>query len=323
MYIIEPCRCRERSYRQKKRMSLLSKFKESLRQYMHIPWDTKAKKSLSIKEYTREADGYLGCRRNHKKKDCQTWFPNAHQVHGGNVFEHTVWALLTIDKWVLDGNVLLDGVDVATARMAALLHDIGKAGDCISTCKDGACVYDVYNPDRYPVGKDDTYHTLMSGDIIMGKRPFFLTCIENREDREQLDVTRLIGSVCDKCKVSEVALVAYMHWAFGKLNMIDDIPPEKKMQEYYELFVAACAETDSVPSLDLVKLCIAVSAADIAAGTDVRVRDMADHQYEIYASPSPVYLSRDPWVQFGMDRRVYLLRHNLITFMGAKLQLKR
>jgi hypothetical protein len=71
---------------------------------------------------------------------------------------------------------------------------------------------------------------MLSGDIIMGKRPYFLTCRDDREDREQLDVTRLIGSVCDKCKVSDVALVAYMHWAFGKLNMID-IPAKEKMQE--------------------------------------------------------------------------------------------
>jgi hypothetical protein len=58
-----------------------------------------------------------------------------------------------------------------------------------------------------------------------------------------------------------------MHWEFGKLNYTG-IPLEEKLKKYNKSFNEYCQKCGLKPSL---KLCIAVSCADIAAGTDARL----------------------------------------------------
>jgi HD superfamily phosphodiesterase len=71
-----------------------------------------------------------------KEKDCGDVCPGVIQSHGGNVYEHSVWSAMQVKQWSEQKNPLMHGVDIDTAMVSALLHDIGKGGDCIKYCDD-------------------------------------------------------------------------------------------------------------------------------------------------------------------------------------------
>ena len=85
----------------------------------------------------------------------------------------------------------MQGVNITNARIGALLHDIGKGGSCIMYCNDNDyCWHDIYNEDLYPPGETDAYHPNYSREIVLGNRPYFLTC-EKGKGTKELDVLQV------------------------------------------------------------------------------------------------------------------------------------
>lgn len=56
---------------------------------------------------------------------------NAH-FHAGNLYEHSLWVAITVNEWFSAKNEWTEGLaehDKKISLVAALLHDVGKAGD--------------------------------------------------------------------------------------------------------------------------------------------------------------------------------------------------
>ena len=130
------------------------------------------------------------------------------------------------------------------------LHDIGKGGDCIKYCDDhDVCWYAVYNTERYFVEgkqKDDGYHPNFSGQILMGQRPFYLSC--TIDSRDVLDVPNLVASLGEQVDPREVALASYMHWEVGRLNIGKPEEFTDRLRRWYDLFMISCARVGLVPT---------------------------------------------------------------------------
>lgn len=54
------------------------------------------------------------------------------RFHAGNLYEHSLWVAITVNEWFSTKNEWTEGLsdhDRKVALLAALLHDVGKAGD--------------------------------------------------------------------------------------------------------------------------------------------------------------------------------------------------
>ena len=119
--------------------------------------------------------------------------------------------------------------------------------------------------------------------------------------------------------LNTIALCAYMHWEFGRLNMpieyggIDNT-------KYIEIFNQNCKKCLLIPSEDLLRICIIVSCADISAGTNIRLKNSENLEIinKFFNSTddniiaNEVYLGKDPWKLFNMDTKFISLNNSLI-----------
>lgn len=284
-----------------------------MKEMIHSPWSPIDKRIMSVSDYV-----------DNTAKDCgdNNVCPEVIQSHGGNVYEHSVWSAMQVKQWSEENDPLIYDVDIDTAMVSALLHDIGKGGDCIKYCDDhGVCWYDVYNTKRYLVGdtqKDDGYHPTFSGQILMGKRPFYLSCSTHR--RDILDIPDLIASLGAQVDPREVALASYMHWEVGRLNIGKPEELTNRLRRWYDMFMISCARVGLVPTESLVRLCIVVAAADISAGTNIRLKGQnLPSQYKVGEVPANIYISSDPWTMFKMDKHIHSYQQQVIDFVNLKL----
>jgi hypothetical protein len=296
--------------------------------YISSPWNPNTKEIMSVEEYGSILDEFLRldiedpqklCKKNYKKGSLLDKYKmKLCQTHAGNLFDHSQWAALQILQWYKNGVDIMEGVDFFTAYVSAFFHDIGKGGDCIQTTKivNGKAVtwYDMYSPDKF-AKQGDQLHPEYSGDMILGHRLFQFEC--NCFDC-QLNFKTLLNILFPNVNVKEVALGAYMHWEFGKLNYTG-ISLEEKLKKYYKSFNEYCQKCGLKPSLRLLKLCIAVSCADIAAGTDAR---LLPNVCGIVPTSSS-YLGKDWWVSLGMDKKYKEYRDILIASFSGSLRVKR
>ena len=292
--------------------------KEAMATYIASPWDAIDRAIMSAASYDdvrrrAEADGVeLGglcaarldasdAAHGYQKRLCQS--------HAGDLLEHSQWSALQILKWHVDGDQVMDGVGLETAIVSAFFHDIGKGGDCVDTCLGGTCWRDMYSSKKYD-GKGESEHPVRSGDMILGKTPFVVNCGECAKNCT-INVRTLIERTFRTVPVAHVALAAYMHWEFGKLNMPGASDADKR-DAYFRAFDQACGRCGLSPDGDaglaLLRLCIAVACADIAAGTNRRLLPNV-------AGVSPAaerYMGNDPWTFFSMEKNYLIYRTMLL-----------
>jgi hypothetical protein len=226
------------------------------------------------------------------------------QSHSGNLFEHSQWGALQIIKWHNDNDEIMNGLDLETTVVSAFFHDIGKGGDCVQTCDTG-CWFDMYSNEKYG-GKGDATHPLYSGDMILGKIPFKLKC-KQCNTKCELNIKELLEKEFPNIPVNQVALAAYMHWEFGKLN-IPGKNDTTKVNDYLKMFKDSCAKCGLEPNDYLLRLCIAVAAADITAGSNRRLLPNVNG----IIPAEEKFLGKDPWSLFGMDKKYLTYRQMLL-----------
>jgi len=301
---------------------------DDLKKYVHTPFGKRLIK-IDSDWYLNEKKGYDTCMTQDGEK-CDMYFKGADdwkgnlsvkslkmQPHGGNLYHHSVWTMLHIVLWndpKHEFNFLMNNVNYELAKLCAYLHDLGKGGD------NNHNIYDKTKFNEYNCNVND--HTIKSGDFILNKEYLMM-------NDKKLDVKKLITSICKECDIKQIALTAYMHWEFGRLNMESKKYPTlwNKLNLYYELLKKWCKKCNLKPSLELLKLCIVVSCADIASGTNKRLKDMTipdnvKQQYKITEVPDDLYFSFDTWVKMGMDKKCEYYYNTLIEFVYCKLNNK-
>jgi uncharacterized UBP type Zn finger protein len=131
--------------------------------------------------------------------------------------------------------------------VAAFFHDIGKGGDCVKTCKD-TCWLNMYAGKKYN-GKENAIHPSYSGDMILGTIPLRLSC-EHCNNNCEVNITSTIIEAFPDVPINEVALAAFMHWEFGKLNIPGKSEEERSKNLYSKISKNQCAKCGLTPSED-------------------------------------------------------------------------
>lgn len=289
----------------------MQRLKKVMKTYIASPWDENEKTfsianyNRLVKEYTELTGNTLNTHKNQNKL-CKSTINNTNirkpfktklcRHHSGNLFEHSQWSALQIIQWKNEGDPIVKDIDINTAIIAAFFHDIGKGGDCVKTTNNtGYCWLDMYSDDKY--GKQgNSVHPTYSADMILGTKMFRLTCNNNGDE---LNIKTLLETEFPGINIYEIALAAEMHWEFGKLNFPKPSESEK-IHNYLSQFYKACIKCGNLePSETLLRLCMAVSCADIAAGTNRRL--LPDINGIIPAKET--FISTDPWVLFGIDKK--------------------
>jgi len=310
--------------------SLISQVKNTLRNYIASPWNPILKKVISEPQYLAELKRFISqnfsttqeelCKpgKTFSGQDPEKPYQDILcQSHAGNLLEHSQWAALQIMKWNHEGNSLTEGMDITTLVVSAFFHDIGKAGDCITTCsaETHECWHDMYAVDKYDK-QGDPVHPSYCGDLILGKKMFYTDC-KCMGDECGINIKTMIEDEFPSIDIRVVALTAYMHWEFGKLNMPVDWstglenPMICRLNTYMKEYVKWCKVCGLEPTnITYLKLCIAVSCADIAAGTNVRLLPNVDG----IIPAKTIYLGKDPWTLFGMDLKYDTYRSELLTY---------
>jgi hypothetical protein len=177
-----------------------------------------------------------------KRTPLQPEYAPLRQGHGGNLFEHSKWSALQIIQWFKDRNPLIEGVDKETAYVGALFHDIGKGGDC---------TYDMYADGKYGPGKGDWAHPERCGDMILYGKPLYNICRDGKVVNNY-NIKVKIKQSYPNVNINEIALAAYMHWEFGRIN-IPGKDISEKIQIYLETFKKYCSKCSLKPSKKLLK----------------------------------------------------------------------
>jgi len=313
--------------------SLIGQVKNTLREYIASPWNPTLKKVISETQYMEKLQEFISrnfsvtqeelCKPGTKflDTDPEKEYQNILcQVHAGNLLEHSQWAALQILKWKNEGNELVKGLDLDTLVVSAFFHDIGKSGDCVKTCEPETkeCWFDMYATDKYNK-EGEPNHPKFCGELILGKKLFFTNCSCMTEDCG-INIRNLIQKEFPHIDVRLVALTAYMHWEFGKINFAVDYatgienPMICRLNGYVKKYVECCRLCDLEPkNLTYLKTCVAVSCADIAAGTNVRLLPDVDG----LIPANTIYLGKDPWIMYGMDKKYETYRNELISYFKS------
>lgn len=228
------------------------------------------------------------------------------QNHGGDLLEHSLWAEHQTQMWIESEHPIAKHAIPRLAIAGALVHDIGKAGDCERVLSKGRWYFDVYSEAKYN-GRGDRVHPEFSADYISGKRKFFTTCqcksaAAHCRARRTIDPQLLLEELGVGDLRAEMVVVVQLHWEFGVINVGDAADVPQRCIEYVDKFRKACAVNGVRPSLELLCTCILVSCADIAAGTSKRMRAGSCSLTGLDLPTVDRYTSRDPWVAFGMDK---------------------
>jgi hypothetical protein len=321
-----------------KQLTEFIKLKENLKLYLSTPYDSG--KLIEIGKYEKDITALLLEKGLENKEDlekaiCYKSHPDQPhklcQSHGGNIFEHSQWTALHIYTWFIEQIDLTTGLENYKdfLMVAAFFHDIGKGGDCY---------FNVYDELKYDKG-GDSKHPFHSSEMIIGRKLYIINCTEPRTSINIKEIIINYFNFNDN-QIKIIAFIAYMHWEFGKLN-IPIATLEIKCAEYVTKFIEGFnlyfvepkSESDYLKSLKeineyiklneiidiitLLRLCIIISCADIASGTNLRIKDTKIDNFKV---SDLKYISKDPWVSFNMNEKYSNYLQNLIDYFKFNLK---
>jgi hypothetical protein len=197
--------------------------------------------------------------------------------HEGNLYEHSVWTYKTVNKWWDEQSPWVKGIDEKKYKklsiIAALLHDIGKAGD----------LFYFY--------KEKKTHPKTGFDMILQKRPFWYVDDNNKYGSFDLDDMFKTELGLNDQDIKILAIIVGMHWEFGNLMM-----------------ETAKSEQDEKGNLDLTKLPEEVlfnnyltSVADFAAKANLDVNLIDEELLRLIILVSAADVKGASWVSYDKD----------------------
>jgi len=298
--------------------SNLEEIKSVMKTYIASPWDAINKKIYNgnlYNKYRKEYNDKFASKINESDL-CSSKDPDSEinrykgllcKSHSGNLFEHSQWAALHILKWHIEHDDVMADLNLETTLIAAFFHDIGKGGDCIKTTENGETWLDIYSKEKYN-GEGEASHPIHCSNMILGNKDFIIDC----ETKHEINIKELIEKEYPEVKIKEIALAALMHWEFGKLN-IPGGTADDKVKTYLTIFNESCKTIEIEPSEQLLKLCIAVACADIAAGTNKRLLPNVGG----ITPADEVWLGIDPFVSYGMDKKYLVYRKSILDAFAS------
>jgi hypothetical protein len=243
--------------------------------------------------------------------------PPGIQSHGGDLFQHSQWTALYLRQW-LEGSCqppsryralhailrsVIQSPLLATAvgaqkvdflLMCGFFHDIGKGGDGI---------YDMYSARKYNAAGESQHPRFCERAI---RRPG-----GRHYDGILRDCLKALLSACANARVARalLALCAATHWEFGKLNMdgaagIDAGQYVAFVRTHLRAIVTSVRLSKSERDLlhtnfvEVLKLCMAVSCADIAAAYN----DELQSSHGVTVAPSTHRSVGGAWTQYEMKK---------------------
>ena len=259
------------------------------------------------------------------------------QSHGGDLFQHSQWTALNIDRWTRehpdfrsltfsfeiikrDGffqslfnaeeyakhDIQVDDVGMFFIILCAFFHDIGKGGDGI---------YDMYAEGKYGEGTDDSAHPEVCAKKIINPERLYHNHLKTVLDY----IFQLKIFVKPDYLRRLMAMTAHVHWEFGKLNI-----PLAKGGWQTDMYVKKIFEAIDLYELGrenrylIIRICMMISTADIAAG--------ANHEIKLSSIDPNIKVAEmvhrslgGPWANFAFNVKYNQYMNNVLTsnYLGS------
>jgi hypothetical protein len=243
------------------------------------------------------------------------------QAHGGDLFQHSQWSALYLTMWYKEQKykalhtLLIDIIksdflnDILSPteenkfefiQLCGFMHDIGKGGDQI---------YDMYKKGKYGRTSTDADHPGRCKEALLEPKERYAGLLKKTLDE-------LLAQYADEKKALAIlALCAAVHWNFGKLNM----PLERggwTPKQYLASIQTEKREIETTlkiklvdPDQILIKLCMAIGCADVAASYNDELLSADPHLFEgIRIAPQTHLSSGAAWTnyKFNAKHKIYI-----------------
>jgi len=217
--------------------------------------------------------------------------------HAGDVYEHSMWIGLCLEKWFNEKKFWMEGLDEKYKKLlifAGFLHDIGKAGDWEFTFK----------------AKDA--HPNVGFNYLIGAS-FYKT-----KNGAVFDFDSYLDHFeFDKKQKAIIAVLVGIHYDFGKkvMSKISDPyhPDETIFKQYLDTLQDLAQETGypDIFTRQLVIMSIAIGAADVRAAQPVYY---ASSIFEISSKILPVHKGGKLYEQYKFETNGKIIREALLAF---------
>ena len=227
--------------------------------------------------------------------------------HEGDLYQHSIWTALVVDQWFENHESYVEGLsarDRKLAVLAALLHDIGKAGDL-------AFVF-YTKPD----------HDIKGLEYLTGKKPFNLT-----RDKT-FDFVKFFASLgLSEDEIKMIAILVGCHNQMGvllrklppKTDNLDELSKFKtEREELLEFVSKVMAVVGYEKKIDsrLLKLITLICFADVKGSKKVDLtKPLKIFDLTITSSPDMTHSEcSDNFTKLGYDSRGKKIRELLLGF---------
>lgn len=176
-------------------------------------------------------------------------------MHGGDLYEHSVWLALYLEQFIESGDPIVTGISKNMYKLlvfSGFLHDIGKAGD-----------------NKY-IYYDKPNHPKIGFEYVTNEKPYYI-------NNNVINIVELLKEIgFNETEIKIIAVIIDRHWDFGMVikNLVqkNDV---NAIINYVKLFNQDLIDTkltnlSKEKQLEILSMLIAVSVADIKAMSPIR-----------------------------------------------------
>ncbi len=258
--------------------------------------------------------------------DMKTYTTTNHYFHAGDLYEHSIWTEQVASQWLIEPEnpwseklADLDNHTKQVIALAALLHDVGKAGDL------------QFSFDCKPK------HAQVGYEYVIGKRPYIMANGATEFDFNTM--FRSLGISEEEQKL--IAVLIAIHLQFGEgfmasifrlrfLDKEEQMPGIHAACEEYlqrlEAYTRATNYNGGIVTEQLLRMAVFISSADARGNQPIQDGALAPF---IFTEPAYVRVVRETaqklFVYFGYDRvgiqnLNYLTDYFISTRLAKKLE---